>query len=150
MLFTELLRMYGLRSDNDADLDMFFGPKAYSNTPALTNLFQKKYIFRQRVQDTSMQGARRHVNPELYSDATFFPIVAALLHGARVSSVEIPFKHPESQFKIETSDDPSLTGLFKKKREAQLKGILIELSHFLQYNSQDPDTRKRSRLEIFP
>jgi len=91
-LLNDILRQHDLLPANAEDLDFWFGPKLFKNTPEIVNLFLQKYNFRRLDRKLDQK-----VNPESWPDALFFPIVLALHEKKRIVSVDIPHTHPPEQ-----------------------------------------------------
>jgi len=123
-LWNSLLRRYGLRKKSDPDLDAWFGPRAFKNDPEIVSLFTDKYLF-EPGQDKKLNEV---VMPELWSNALYFPIIAALHKGLRVTGVKVPYKHPEDQTAVEQNND-----VFRKKRKFQQENIILSSEYFIHY-----------------
>ncbi len=136
--YNNWLRIRGLLKKDQEDLDMFSGPRAFLNKPQVLELFFKVYEF---IGDRV--GIQKYADPEMYSDATYFPVVAALAEGLNVVSVTIPFKYPEEQRKIEETTDPEILEEFIKKRLKQRLGILDDLVQYLQLQRKSPRAKLR-------
>lgn len=104
----------------------------------MVNLFLKKYEFSKR--DLKLDEV---VDPEFWPNAIFLPIVAALYKGFKVKSVEVPYIHPEEQTQIERNDPQ-----FVRKRQIQLKNIIISTIHYIRMleENEDPTRMRKSRL----
>lgn len=124
-LYNKQLILHQLLSNQDDELDMFFGPRAFANTSNILKLFTRNYL--KSVKDIPQKG---YFDPEKYSNAIFFPIVAALKQGLRVLNVEIPFVYPESQ---NMNESRGAKDFFFEKRRNQKSGILLELKYLLNY-----------------
>lgn len=110
----------------DENLDLFFGPRAFSNNPKVLNLFFKKSF----SEFTDEKKSKQYFDPEEYANAQFFPVVYALKKNLKVLDIEIPFKYPEIQKKNETQ---GARVFFEEKRKSQKMGILLELMHLLNF-----------------
>lgn len=123
-LYNEFLELYKLMPKNSADLDMFFGPRAFRNEPAILKLFMKKH----QVKVGIVTLPKEYFDPEQLSNTSFFPIVEALKKKLRVVSVEIPFTYPKLQKQNEQIGNLEF---FEDKRRAQRLSLILELVHFL-------------------
>lgn len=135
-LWNDILRSRGLLPQESEDLDVWFGPKFFGNDPELVELFLKRYEF--------IKGkVRLHeiIKPELWPNATFLPIVAALHRGYRVMNVPVPYIHPAEQTEIEKDSSE-----FRRKRDIQRKNIIVSTVHFIRMLENIP--YKRSRLKL--
>ena len=133
-LWNDILRARGLLAKDSEDLDVWFGPKFFRNNPELVKLFLNKYEFIK-----GKTKLHKIVRPELWPNAIFLPVVAALHRGFRVKSVDVPYVHPSQQTAIEV-DSPE----FVRRRDVQRKNIIISTIHFIRLLEADP--RKKSRL----
>lgn len=123
--YNEELRSHKLIDINDNDLDMFFGPRAFSNDRKIVSLFMKRYHF--SIAHASFP--KWYFDAEEFSNTNFFSIVNALRKGLKVKSVEVPFKYPVTQ----KQNEDCLEDLFLEKRKAQRIGLIVELLHFVAY-----------------
>lgn len=133
-LWNNILRSRGLLVEDSEDLDVWFGPKFFVNNPELVKLFLNKYEFIK-----GKTKLHKIIKPELWPNATFLPVVAALYRGFRVKGVDVPYIHPSQQTAIEV-DSPE----FVRKRNIQRKNIITSTIHFIRLLEADP--RKKSRL----
>lgn len=122
-LYNNQLRLHHLLPNQDDELDIFFGPRAFANTPKNLKLFTRKYL--NPIKDTLPD---KYFDPEKYSNTLYFPIVAALKDNLKIMSVEIPFLYPRLQKLNESS---GARDFFIKKRKSQKIGILRELMSYL-------------------
>lgn len=119
--FNKLLRKNGLLPDNMDDLDAWFGPRLFKNSPEITKLFMHQW----ERDDTRPDKKDKRMDPELWANATFLPVVATLYrdklagHSPRVVSVPVNYVHPAEQTANE-QDSPD----FAAKREQQSDNIL--------------------------
>lgn len=124
-VYNEELKSHKFIEIND-NFDMFFGPRAFSNTKPLVALFTKRYRF-SIIHSTLPKS---YFDAEELSNTNFFPVVAALKKGLRVKSIEVPFEYPTSQ---KQNEDKGAKEVFVEKRKAQKIGLVIELLHFVAY-----------------
>lgn len=122
-LWNGMLKKFGILDSGSQDLDVWFGPRVFRNTPYVVQTFLTKYKY-DKNQDTS-ESFQNAYKPNRYSNATFFPVIAALFKGLKVVSVEVPYKHPSDQTKIEKDNDE-----FRKKRADQQREIIRTCSDF--------------------
>lgn len=115
-LWNDLLRAEGLLPSEHSGYDVWIGPRGWHKD--ITGLFLRRY----RVTDPEASL----IKPDEYCNATFFPVVAALVEGRRVLSVEVPYRHPEIQKAIE-QDSPE----FRAKRRYQQTTILETTKEYL-------------------
>lgn len=125
-IFNEALLTHGLITRDMEELDTFFGPRAFRNSPVIISYFMRKFIF------TPKNGSFTHpfFDPEAYSNVAFFPVIYALQKGLKVKSVEVPFSYPLLQKENEVVGAKKA---FVHKRTMQRLGILVNLMHFLSY-----------------
>ncbi len=123
--YNEELRSHKLIDINEDDLDMFFGPRAFSNDRKIVSLFMKRYHF--SIAHASFP--KWYFDAEEFSNTNFFSIVTALRKGLKVKSVEVPFKYPDTQ----KQNEEELDELFSEKRKAQRVGLIVELLNFVVY-----------------
>lgn len=133
-LYNETLRANGLLDNHGEDLDLFFGPRAFLNTPAIRKLFLKKY----QITTANLSFPAEYFDTEQYSNTLFFPVVEALKKNLRVTSVTVPFSYPFQQKK---NEEKGLRELFLEKRKSQRLGILVELLHFISYLEKNKFSR---------
>jgi hypothetical protein len=124
-LYNEQLCLQKLLSSNEEDLDHFFGPRAFSTKKSILRLFTTKYTFK----TSGFTFDHKYFDPEELSNASFFPVVKALMKKMNVKSVTIPFSYPELQKENELIGDREK---FEDKRRIQRLGLLVELMHFLE------------------
>lgn len=129
-----ILKARGFLPEDSPDLDVWFGPKFFRNDPEIIELFLNKYEFRKRELKLD-----KIVDPELWPNATFLPIVAALHRGLRVKSIPVPYTHPKEQTEIEINNP-----LFVRKRDLQRKDIIVSTIHFIKMLEINP----RGRMEL--
>lgn len=132
-LFNGILRKHGLLPEDVEDLDVWFGPRFFKNDPELISLFTDKYEFDKRKLELD-----EIVDPDLWANAIFIPIIAALKNGYRVESVTVPYRHPPEQTALEKDDEK-----FRRKRDIQLKNIITVAMHFVRNLEQNPKSRLR-------
>src|SRR3989344_2598922 len=115
----------------DTNLDMFIGPRVFSARPkfreTIANILNRKYVL------DSKKAQHGNTDPERYSDAIYFPVVAALDQHLPVTSVPIDFRYPDSQRTLE-EHTPFIesAGGYREKRKSQYTGILAELVYYLR------------------
>ena len=95
--FNRQLAKAGLLQEGEF-FDVWFGPKAYLNQAGVRELFQTKWEF----QDPKHKW-QETLNPEKWAPSVMIPVVLALLDGLKVVSVDVDYKHPAEQRRIETS-----------------------------------------------
>ncbi len=131
-VFNDKLHRAGLLPKTE-ELDVYFGPRIYSAKEGcraqLLDILHRRYSFTKRP-EVPLHAV---VNPGSYSEATFFPPVAALQEGLVVQSVPTNFVYPEQQ-RILEEHPPFAEGQngYRTKRKAQLVGILTELVNYLR------------------
>lgn len=121
--YNHILRSYKLLSPLEPDLDMFFGPRAFSNKPEIVALFLKSFKLKKRF-----RIRHDHFDAEDYSNTLFFPVVQALQKKIRVKSLKIPFEYPLLQ---KQNEELACRDVFFEKRALQKKHLLSELERFL-------------------
>lgn len=135
--YNRLLHTEGMLKD-DFDLDHFFGPRLFANTPEMLELFSRNFMFVPK--ETSK--VQRLVSVDRYSNSTYFPVVQALAEGRRVHSVTVPFRLPPEQRAMEMEMD---TALFNRHRDVQRRTILTELVHLLKSTKNAPSRLQRGQ-----
>ncbi len=128
-----ILRRHHLLDDHAEQLDAWIGPRIFKNEPGLVSLFEDRYEF---VGERQSGLTKDH--PDLWSNAIFLPIIAALARKYRVQSVPVAYKHPAQQTAIE-QDSPE----FQAKRALQQKSILIATVHFIRLLEGNTSSRLR-------
>lgn len=117
--YNKQLRLNNLLSQKDEDLDMFFGPRIFANTPDILSLFTGNFL-----KDAN------DIDPEKQANTLYFPIVIALKLGLKVKGVEIPFLYPKIQ---KDNEEKGAKEFFMEKRRVQKLSILLELTYLLNY-----------------
>jgi hypothetical protein len=130
-LWNGILRRHGLLPQDSPDLDAWIGPRLFRNDPNIVQLFESKYEF---VSDA--QSGLKKDAPELWPNALFLPIIAALKQGYRVVGVDIPYRHPREQTTFEQDNEA-----FRQKRAAQQENILKTSVHFMRLLEENPAAR---------
>jgi hypothetical protein len=130
-LWNNILRRHGLIPNDAPDLDVWIGPRFFRNDPNIVRLFEDRYEF---VADT-VSGLKKDA-PELWPDALFIPIVAALKSGCRVMGVNVPYRHPAAQTAFEQNSEE-----FRQKRASQQENILKTTIHFIRLLEDSPGAR---------
>lgn len=74
-LWNNMLRKFGILTEDAEDLDVYFGPKIFRNTPEVREIFLAEYVYQNPNRSPEFDKAYR---PDRYSNATFFPVIAAL------------------------------------------------------------------------
>lgn len=126
-----VLRKFGLLGEDQPDFDVAFGPKIFRNTPEVLSLFLARYEL-----DPENETATSMADPETYSNATFFPIPAALNLKYKVEGVEVDYRHPKSQTRAE-QDSPE----FIRKRKKQRIDIVTSAIEFCRFLKGDPKSK---------
>ena len=133
--FNRLLRNHGLLPDDTEDLDAWIGPRLIKNNLNILKLFLHTW----ELEQTDPKADNGKLDPELWPNAIFLPLVAALWRdkllgqAPRVKSVAIDYRHPAEQTRIEKDSD-----MLQAKREQQFKNIIgatEALIHVFQYDS---------------
>lgn len=132
-VFNDKLDRSSLHSPEMGALDMYFGPRLYNFSEGfrerMWDILQRRYAFEKNPRIPLHQV----VNPGGYSEATFFPPVAAMDEGLLVESLPTGFVYPEAQRKLE-EHPPFVEGEngYRAKRQKQSVGILTELVYYLR------------------
>lgn len=126
--FDRILREADLWND-PSKLDTWIGPRFFPNDPAMLELFMDKYTYT----DPESQQHPLKNNLELWPNALFLPVIAALHKGYRVAAPRIPYQHPFEQTASER-DSEALRG----KRAFQEDLILDASRRFIRYLNGDP------------
>lgn len=113
--FSNCLRDWGLWNE-EQDLDVFFGPRVF-------NLRAHRHFVRQYAfTPDPAKPWQKAIRPAAYSNAIFYPVMAARCDGLRVVSVEVPYVYPPEQTVFETGNEE-----FDAKRIMQASSIHAEL-----------------------
>ena len=112
------LRELGLMKDSDPDFDWLVGVRFLSNKSEVTDLFMDEYRYKK---DSLKQESEDLLNPELWPNGQYIPVIAALKRGLRVKSVTIPYVHPATQTTFENIHGEEFT----KKRKDQVKNVVV-------------------------
>jgi hypothetical protein len=131
ILWNNILRRHDLLPEDAPDLDAWIGPRFFRNDPDIVRLFEDRYEF---AADT-LSGLKKDA-PELWPNALFLPIVAALKSGYRVLGVDVPYRHPAQQTAFEQDSEE-----FRKKRAVQQENILKTTIHFIRLLEDNPHAR---------
>lgn len=130
-IWNNILRRHGLLPQDAPDLDAWIGPRLFRNDPEIAKLFETKYEY---VADT--QSGLKKDTPELWPNALFLPLVAALKQGYRVIGVDVPYRHPAEQTDLERDNEA-----FRQKRAFQQATILKTTVHFVRLLEDNPSAR---------
>lgn len=122
-LWNDILKRHHLLLEDAEELDAWIGPRLFKNDPEVVDLFMGKYEYVSDIQSGLKKDA-----PELWPNAIFLPLVAALHKGYRVMSVDVPYRHPASQT---ANEQDSKT--FRAKRAIQQENILKTTIHFIRH-----------------
>ncbi len=122
-LWNNMLRKFRILSENSENLDIFFGPEIFKNTPELREIFLAEYVYKENSERSFIFN--KLYRPDRYSNSTIFPIIMALHKKLRVVSIEIPYIHPKNQTKLEINND-----FFIKKRLSQGPEIIKTSADF--------------------
>jgi hypothetical protein len=134
-IWNNILRRHNLLAPGAEDLDAWIGPRLFKNDPAIVRLFTDKYRF-----ITEKQSGIEKEAPELWPNAIFLPIIAALKQGYRVQGVPVSYVHPSEQTNNERDSEE-----FREKRRRQQEVILKSTVHFVRHLEENP----ASRMEHF-
>lgn len=126
-LFSKVLRLMGLLPEDLPDLDVAFGPRIFCNTPAILDLFTRKYRLKENSKLSQL------VKPDNYSNATFFPLMLALEREMKVISVPVTYHHPRAQTDFEAGNQG-----FEQKRIDQRRDIVKGAIQFARYLINNP------------
>ena len=138
--FTNVLKLAGLLDQNSPDIDFWFGPRLFRNDPELVQLFLRKYKY-----NPGITAVDKKVRPDLWPNATVFPISAAMHAGCKVVSQLGPgYRHPEAQVNAEL--DPKNLAAFIAKRKEQQRGIVHAATQYIRFLLKNP--LKPTRLEL--
>lgn len=131
-IINNALRKAGLLKPEDEDLDWLIGVRFMRNTPEVTDLFLDEYRYQEHI--ASRSELARLLNPEMWPNGQYIPVIAALAHRLRVKSVTIPYVHPESQTEFENRNE----GEFTEKRRIQTKNIVVGCVQAIHYFTGKP------------
>lgn len=135
LIWNALLRKYGYRN-NLADLDVWFGPRVFKNSPDVLEIFLRSYVY-----TSSKPKGQETIDPGLWSNALFLPVVNAICDGLRVDGVTIDYSHSPAQTALELNSVS-----FQRKRQLQRNVICLLTEEILRLRSVNP--RKPSRLSL--
>lgn len=128
-LWNDIMRKHNLLSSSVEDLDIWLGPRLIRNDPHIVSFFLDKYEFEKRGKLDQI------VDPFVYVNALFFPIIIVLRDGLRISSITVPYRHPPSQTQMENED-----ASFRRKRDTQYENI-VSTMHFVRMLENNPKGR---------
>lgn len=111
-----LLRKNNLLKTGSPDIDHFFGPRMFANKPEIVDIFCEEYA----LDANQNSAAHTLMNPDIYSNSSYLPVVRALQEGYTVETVPIDFHYPETQRAIEGT----MSSSFKKYRQKQRINIV--------------------------
>ncbi len=134
--YSEALRVNGLLSYSQEDLDMFFGPRAFRNESRIVALFMRKF----QINAAHLSFPEEYFDAEQYSNVLFFPIILALKRKLRVRSITVPFTYPHLQKRNEEKGEREL---FSEKRRSQRLGLLVELLHFISFLEKNKSSKMK-------
>lgn len=131
--FNRFLKEHELLPQEAPTLDLWFGPRLFKNDPDIRSLFQHTWALDHTRLDGTVKENRDEntaMDPELWPNATFLPIVGALEYYKRLAkkprivSMTVSYEHPEIQTKSETANTDTISGTFRDKRRQQFDSIL--------------------------
>lgn len=117
-----LLRRYDILGTKDHDIDICFGPSAFTAKAA------KYYLDWLVLKDNAILAKQHGIEPTSYGNAMMFPPISALLDGARVVSIPVPYEHPAEQTALETGNQT-----FQIKRVQQRKNVVGSIVLYLKH-----------------
>lgn len=132
--FNNLLRDHGLLPNDAEDLDAWIGPRLIKNDPDVLKLFLHTW----ELEQTDPKAENGKLDPELWPNAIFLPLVAALWRDKllgrkhRIKSVPINYRHPPEQTRVE-QDSTAL----QAKREQQFNNIIGATEALIQVFEYD-------------
>lgn len=136
-LWNNILREHKLLPQDAEDLDVWFGPRFFKNDPEIVQTFLDKYEFNKHERKLD-----EIVNPDLWPNATFLPVISALHKGLRIVNVPVHYTHPAEQTAIEIDND-----IFRRKRDIQYKNIIVSTIHFIRTLENDPNKPSKLHAE---
>lgn len=122
-LWNNLLTAEGILPPGHDGYDAWVGPRGWHRD--ITGLFLKRY--------KTTDPAANLVKPDEYCNAIFFPIIAALVEGKKVLSVQVPYRHPEIQ-KATEQNSPE----FRARKNANNAIILETTKEYLALIRGEP------------
>lgn len=131
--YNGLLRSEGLLGKDDPDLDHFYGPRLFANTPRATGIFREKFVF----EPDATSKVQEQLSLDMY-EPHMLPLPRALQEKLRVRGVEIPYHQPQELF-VNEQGNPTI----EEKRVRQRHDILIVLIHLLRLHRGDKKSRLR-------
>lgn len=127
-----LLRKHKLVDEDAPGIDHFFGPRMFANKPGIVDIFCEEYALKGE-KETAFFGL---MDPDIYSNSSYLPVVRALQEGQSVQQVSIDFHYSEAQRNIEMMMSPT----FEKYRQKQRINIVAGIMELLRL-SQDRESR---------
>lgn len=118
-LWNKILMERELLPEN-SNLDPWFGQRVFKNDPDMVRIFTSRIEFNP---DKKRNPWHEIVDPELWPNAQFNPIVLALHEKFRVKGVNIEYKHPPRQTHLE--EEPDFINQYKLKRYEQFFNIMF-------------------------
>jgi len=142
-MINRALRMKGIMKPEHPDFDWLIGVRFMANRPEVTDLFMDEYRYKDSVREK--EGVAKLLNPEMWPNGQYIPVIAALKKGLKVVGVRIPYKHPARQTEFENANEK----VFKQKREDQVRNIVVGSVQGAEYqNDQDREpSQRRSIIE---
>lgn len=131
-IYNDKLHRSGLLPKEES-LDVYFGPRFYSAMEPFRDLMRQILNSQYSFDKNDNIPLHATVNPGAYSEATFFPIPAALNNGLAVKSVPVDFAYIGIQKRLE--ECPAFANGpngYIKKRSVQQTGILTEHVNYLR------------------
>lgn len=113
------LRQMGIMKPEHPDFDWLIGARFLANKPEVTNLFLDEYQYAAHA--LQKEGVAGLLNPEMWPNGQYIPVIAALVKGMRVKSIWVPYKHPQTQTNFENAQESEFTA----KRQRQVKNIVV-------------------------
>ncbi len=133
--YNKILKEHGLLPEDAEELDVWFGPRFIKNDPEVLKLFLHPW----EIGWHKDENLKKTLDPELWPNATFLPVVAALWRDKQldrppsVVSVPVRYTHPPEQARNE-QDSPAM----QAKREQQYNNIVG--------NSDEEDVPEEERV----
>jgi len=125
----EVVRLAGLRSGTDPDIDFYSGFDVYRNDEDVLSITRRryKYVGRKGIYSSEREALDGWFHSQVAA------IIEAMAKGFRVSSVEIPFKYDEKQ-RLNEEHDANIE-VFEEKRLRQVRVAVLPAIQLIRYLS---------------
>lgn len=136
-----LLTRYGLLDESQVgEWDWYSGYHTFRNTPEVQEILAQRFTF---AKDTENYPSEADVNPDLYSNALYIPLLHAFNSDGKIKAgtMKVDYRHPEEMKAFEDAD----AAVNQVRRRVQRNEICISLLHCARLLKGKP-----SRLSLTP